>query len=195
MLFRSFLDLGSGAGNDVFIARRLVGNSGKVIGVDMTREMIEKANQNNNQLGFTNVEFRYGEIEQLPVEDSSIDVVISNCVLNLVPDKKKAFSEIFRVLKNGGHFCISDIVLKGKLPVGMKEAVEMYAGCVAGALQYHEYMDIIHECGFVNPEVKKEKKIEIPNLVLLNYISIEELEDFKKSGNEIISITVFAEKS
>ena len=129
------LDLGSGAGNDVFVARRIVGESGSVTGMDFTDEMLEKARGNNEKMAYSNVEFVKGDIEDIPLPENSYDVVISNCVLNLVPDKQKAFAEIMRVLKPGGHFCVSDIVLKGELPDDMREAASLYAGCVSGALQ------------------------------------------------------------
>ena len=132
------LDLGSGAGNDVFIARRLVGTKGKVIGLDFTDEMIKKARKNADKMKYNNVEFRKGDIEDMPVNDETVDVIVSNCVLNLVPDKEKAFFEMYRVLKTGGHFCVSDIVLNGELPEGILEAAALYTGCVAGALQMDE---------------------------------------------------------
>lgn len=188
------LDLGSGAGNDVFIARRTVGESGKLIGIDFTDEMIEKARLNCDKLGYNNVEFRKGDIEKMPVGACTIDVAISNCVLNLVPNKKKAFSEIFRVLKPGAHFCVSDIVIKGELPEKMMNAAAMYTGCVTGALQMDEYLNIIAESGFENTTIHKKKKISIPDEVLLDYISPEELLEFKNSATEILSITVNAEK-
>lgn len=188
------LDLGSGAGNDVFVARAIVGESGKVIGIDFTPEMIAKAEQNKQKLGFKNVEFRPGEIESMPVEDNSIDVVISNCVLNLVPDKEKAFSEIFRVLKTGAHFCVSDIVLKGELPESVQKSAAMYTGCVAGALQMEDYLGVIKKSGFKNIEVKTEKKISLPDELLLHYVSKEELDKFCNSGSGVYSITVNAEK-
>ncbi|MBI5463497.1 MAG: arsenite methyltransferase, partial [Ignavibacteriales bacterium] len=165
------LDLGSGAGNDVFVARRLVGERGRVIGVDMTEAMIEKANENNRKLGYANVEFRLGEIENLPVASYSVDVVISNCVLNLVPDKSKAFAEIFRVLKPGGHFSISDIVVSAELPPAIQQVAALYAGCVSGALKKNEYLRLLSEAGFANVVVKKEKKIDVPDDILLEYMS------------------------
>jgi len=188
------LDLGAGAGNDVFIARRYVGESGKVIGVDMTQDMIDTAIENNKKLKYNNVEFRLGEIESLPVENDTIDLVISNCVLNLVPNKDKAFSEIFRVLKNGGRFCISDIVLNTILPEKLQSAAEMYAGCVAGAMQKKEYMDVIKSSGFTNIQIVKEKNIKIPSSILMNYLDLNEIDEFNKKLNPIISITVVAEK-
>lgn len=188
------LDLGSGAGNDAFVARALVGTSGKVIGVDMTASMIDKARKNNDTLGFNNVEFRLGEIEHLPIGSNMVDVIVSNCVLNLVPNKNQAFAEMFRVLKPGGHFSVSDIVLKGELPDGLRTAAEMYAGCVAGAIQLEDYLDGIRAAGFANVSVPKDRAITIPDDILGNYLSADEIEAFKQSGNQITSVTVYGEK-
>ena len=188
------VDLGSGAGNDVFVARSLVGETGKVIGIDMTEEMLAKANKNNGKLGYSNVEFKFGEIEEIPLDNNSINVVISNCVLNLVPDKKKAFSEIFRILKPGGHFCVSDVVLKGDLPPALQKSAEMYAGCVAGALQQKDYLKAIENSGFTKIEIKKSKAIDIPDDILLRLLSINELREFHASGTGIFSITVVGYK-
>jgi arsenite methyltransferase len=188
------VDLGSGAGNDVFVARTLVGNDGKVIGIDFTEEMLEKANKNNAKLGFNNVEFKFGEIENIPLEADSTNVVVSNCVLNLVPDKQKAFSEVYRILKPGGHFCISDIVLIGELPEGLKKSASMYAGCVSGALQKEEYMADITNAGFADVEIKKSKGIQLPNDIVKEYLNNEEFELFKKSEFGIFSITVVGYK-
>ena len=190
----SVLDLGSGAGNDCFVARALVGETGYVAGIDFTEAMIEKARENARTLGYTNVDFIQGDIDDIPVRFGVVDVVISNCVLNLVPDKPKAFSEMFRVLKQGGHFCISDVVLKGELPAGVKEDATMYAGCVSGALPREEYLSIIEEAGFTNVEVKKEKKIDLPDELLSLYMSVEELEKFKNGETGIFSITVTGKK-
>lgn len=190
----SVLDLGSGAGNDVFIARKLVGETGKVTGVDFTEAMVEKANENKGTLGFQNVEFILGDIEELPVATQSMDVVISNCVLNLVPDKNKAYQEVFRVLKSGGHFSISDVVLHGDLPKGILEAAEMYAGCVSGALEKGEYLKVIENAGFQNLEIRKEHEIHLPDSLLLQFISSEELEAYRKKKSAIISISINAEK-
>ena len=190
----SILDLGSGAGNDCFVARSLVGETGQVTGLDFTDEMIQKANANKEKLGYENINFVKGDIENIPLEENSIDIVISNCVLNLVPDKKKAFSELFRVLRAGGHFCISDVVLEGELPMKLQMAGEMYAGCVAGALQKTDYLNIIEECGFKETTVHKETLHIIPDNLLLNFISNEELDAYKKSGNGIYSITVSSKK-
>lgn len=188
------LDLGCGAGNDVFVARTKVGKTGKVIGIDMTQEMIDKANRNKEKLGLKNIEFKLGEIEQLPINNDVIDVVISNCVLNLVPDKKAAFSEIYRVLKEGAHFCISDIVLVGDLPDGLRKSAEMYAGCVSGALQESEYLGIINEIGFKNIEIKSRKTIELPDELLNEYLNATEIEEFRKNKTGIFSITVVGQK-
>ncbi len=188
------VDLGSGAGNDCFVSRAIVGASGHVIGIDMTEAMIEKARANADKLGFNNVEFRFGEIEKMPITANRADVVVSNCVLNLVPDKRKAFSEIFRILKKGGHFSISDVVLVGELPEGLQQDAEMYAGCVSGAIQKEEYLSIISENGFVNVLVQKEKAISIPDEILGNYMSADEISEYKKGSFGIFSITVYAEK-
>lgn len=188
------LDLGSGAGNDVFVARRIVGDQGYVIGVDFTEAMIAKANVNKQKLGFANVEFRQGDIEQLPVDSSAVDVVISNCVLNLVPDKARAFGEIFRVLKPGGHFSISDIVVTAPLPHKLQAVAELYAGCVSGAIARQEYLDIIRSTGFKDIKVVREKPIQIPEEALAEYLSDQEREEYKNSGVQIQSITVTAEK-
>lgn len=189
------IDLGSGAGNDCFVARHETGENGKVIGIDFTRAMINKARSNAEKLGFNNVEFREGDIDDMPVSDNVADVVVSNCVLNLVPDKQKVISEIFRVLKAGGHFSISDIVLVGELPEALKEDAEMYAGCVAGAIQKDEYLGYIKELGFENISIQKEKSIHLPNDILVRYLSESGLEDFRKGNSGIYSITVFAQKS
>ena len=188
------VDLGSGAGNDAFVARSIVGNTGHVIGIDMTEPMLEKANKNVKTLGFTNVEFRHGDIENIPIENNTADVVVSNCVMNLVPNKQKAFSETFRILKSGGHFSISDIVLKGELPDNIRSAATMYAGCVSGAQQMEEYLSTIKQTGFINITVQKEREIHIPNELLLRYISLDELREFKKNHVGIFSITVYADK-
>ena len=188
------VDLGSGAGNDCFIARSITGESGKVIGIDFTEKMIEKARLNAEKLHYRNVEFRQGDIENMPLAGNVADVVVSNCVLNLVPDKKQAFAETFRVLKKGGHFSVSDIVLVGELPDGLKKSAEMYAGCVSGAIQKEEYLSIISETGFSKTTVQKEKRINLPDEILKGYLSENEIDEFKKGKSGIFSITVFAEK-
>jgi SAM-dependent methyltransferase len=188
------LDLGSGAGNDCFVARAFVGEKGKVTGIDFTEAMVEKALENNQKLGYTNVEFMLGDIEEMPLPDNAFDVVISNCVLNLVPDKAKAFKEIYRVLKPGGHFCVSDVVLSGDLPDKIKQDAEMYAGCISGAIQKNDYLKIILENNFTDVSIEKEKEIAIPNPILLKYLSMDELLKFKKEKTGIYSITVKAKK-
>ena len=189
------IDLGSGAGNDCFVARTLVGEKGKVIGIDMTPAMIEKARENSLKLGYKNVEFRLGDIENMPLHSDEADVIISNCVLNLVPEKVKAFGEIFRILKPGGHISISDVVLKGSLPEGLASDAEMYAGCVAGAIDKQEYLDIMSKAGLVNISVKKEREIVLPDEILIKYLGKDELERFRNSDNGIFSISLYAEKS
>lgn len=191
---QTVVDLGSGAGNDVFIARAAVGETGRVIGVDMTPEMIAKAKENAARRGFRNVEFRLGDIESLPVEDASADVVVSNCVLNLVPDKKRAFAEIFRILKPGGRFCVSDIVLKGELPAKLRTAAELYVGCVAGAVDREDYVGVIRQTGFVATEIKSSKKLDLPDEVLLEHIDADALSLYRSSGAAVLSITVVGEK-
>lgn len=188
------IDLGSGAGNDCFVARHETGPEGKVIGIDFTEPMINKARANAEKLGYNNVEFRFGDIEEMPVSDDVADVVVSNCVLNLVPDKQKVVSEIFRVLKPGGHFSISDIVLEGELPPELKNDAEMYAGCVAGAIQKSDYLKYIKEAGFTDITVQKEKPIEIPDDILAQYLDQEQINEFNTGKTGIYSITVFAAK-
>jgi ubiquinone/menaquinone biosynthesis C-methylase UbiE len=188
------IDLGSGAGNDCFVARHETGAEGKVIGIDFTEAMIAKARVNAEKLGFHNVEFRQGDIENMPVTSNIANVVVSNCVLNLVPNKAGVFKEILRVLKPGGHFSISDVVLVGQLPDSLKNIAEMYAGCVAGAIQKEEYLNLIKETGFTNITIQKEKAITIPDDILKQYVSDEEIKKFKDSGVGIFSITVFAKK-
>jgi arsenite methyltransferase len=190
----SVVDLGSGAGNDCFVARALTGETGKVTGLDFTEPMIEKARFNLKKLGYKNVRFLLGDIEEMPVESGTTDVVISNCVLNLVPDKRKVFSEIFRILKSGGHLSVSDVVLRGDLPEKIKNAAEMYAGCVSGAIEINQYLNLMSDAGMVNILVQKEKMITIPDETLLIYLDQKELKSFRKSGSGIFSITVYAEK-
>ncbi len=188
------VDLGSGAGNDAFVARSLTGEKGKVIGIDMTEKMIAKSRANAEKLGFNNVEFRFGDIENMPLSSYVADVVVSNCVLNLVPDKEKAFAETFRILKPGGHFSVSDIVIHGDLPDSLRESAELYAGCIAGAIQKDDYINIIKASGFINVTIQKERLINLPDVVLEGYLSAEELKIYSSSGMGIYSITVYAEK-
>ncbi len=188
------IDLGSGAGNDAFVARKVTGEKGKVIGIDFTEAMIARARDNAEKLGLNNVEFRQGDIEDMPVTSNKADVIVSNCVLNLVPNKHKVFSEVYRVLKPGGHFSISDIVLEGELPSKWKEVAELYAGCVSGAIQKSEYLAIIKEAGFKNITLQKDKTIIIPDEILASYLSADEISEYKKGKTRIASITVYAEK-
>lgn len=188
------VDLGSGAGNDCFVARAETGATGRVIGLDMTPAMIDRARQNAKAFGFTNVEFVYGDIEDMPLPDQLADVVVSNCVMNLVPDKRKAFAETYRILKPGGHFSISDIVLKGDLPTGLRHEAELYVGCVAGAIPKPDYLQIVQEAGFVNSTVQKEREIDLPDDVLQNYLSPAEIAEYRQQDRGIYSITVYAQK-
>lgn len=188
------IDLGSGAGNDCFIARNETGETGKVIGIDFTPAMIDKARANAEKLGFHNVEFRHGDIEAMPVTSNIADVIVSNCVLNLVPNKDGVFKEIYRVLKPGGHFSISDVVLVGDLPDALRKDAEMYAGCVSGAIQKDAYLALIAGNGFQNVTVQKQKPIVIPDDILSKYLKPDELNAFKAGSTGIFSITVFAEK-
>lgn len=188
------IDLGSGAGNDCFVARHETGSEGKVIGIDFTPNMIAKARNNAEKLGYNNVEFRLGDIDDMPVSDKVADVVVSNCVLNLVPNKEKVISEMYRVLKPSGHFSVSDIVLVGELPDALREDAEMYAGCVAGAIQKEEYLQSIIGQGFKNLKIQKEKPIVIPEDILGKYLTPEEVKTFNKGETGIFSITVYAEK-
>lgn len=188
------VDLGSGAGNDAFVAREIAGPTGKVLGLDMTPAMIDKARENAEKLGFNNVEFRLGDIEDMPIGGNRADVVVSNCVLNLVPDKQKAFSEIYRILKPGGHFSISDVVIQGTLPEGLRNDAEMYAGCVAGAILKDDYLDLIRQTGFKGIQVQKERAIQIPDDILSNYLSPHEIQEVKEGQVGIFSINVYGEK-
>jgi SAM-dependent methyltransferase len=188
------IDLGSGAGNDCFVARAAAGVTGKVIGIDFTPAMIAKARINAAKLGFENVQFREGDIDDMPLASEIADVIVSNCVLNLVPNKDGVFKEIFRVLKQGGHFSISDVVLVGQLPEALRKDAEMYAGCVAGAIQKEVYLELIHSNGFTNIQIQKEKAIIIPDDILINYLKPAAINDFKNGQTGIFSITVYAEK-
>ncbi len=194
------LDLGSGAGFDCFLAADKVGKKGKVIGIDMTPEMVDKARENVQKGKYENVEFRLGEIENLPVADSSADVIISNCVINLAPDKKKVFMEAFRVLKPGGRLMISDIVLLKELPDSIKSSVEAYVGCVSGAVLKDKYIEAIKEAGFQEVRVIDETSFPYENLendptsraIIENFdISPEET---KEAVSSIISINIYGIK-
>ena len=188
------VDLGSGAGNDCFIARHETGETGKVIGIDFTPAMIDKARSNAEVRGFNNVEFRQGDIESMPITANTADVIVSNCVLNLVPNKDAVIKDIYRVLKPGGHFSISDVVLVGALPEGLRKDAEMYAGCVSGAIQKEVYMELIHANGFEQVTIQKEKAIIIPDDILINYLTADQITAFKNGATGIFSVTVFAKK-
>jgi len=188
------VDLGSGAGNDCFIARHETGETGKVIGVDFTPAMIDKARSNAEVRGFNNVEFRQGDIESMPITANTADVIVSNCVLNLVPNKDAVIKDIYRVLKPGGHFSISDVVLVGALPEGLRKDAEMYAGCVSGAIQKEVYIELIHANGFEQVTIQKEKAIIIPDDILINYLTTDQIVAFKNGATGIFSVTVFAKK-
>jgi arsenite methyltransferase len=190
----SVLDLGSGAGNDCFVAHALVGETGKITGIDFTDEMLEKARVNLGKLGYKNVSFIKGDIEDMPLPDDTYDVILSNCVLNLVPDKTRAFSEIHRVLAPGGHFCVSDVVIKGFLPENLRKDAELYAGCVSGAIDMDDYLGIIKMSGFINIEIHKQKEIQLPAELLEKYLLPAELEIFNTGNVGIFSITVSAYK-
>lgn len=188
------LDLGSGAGNDCFVARSIVGETGSITGLDFTDEMLKLAQANNQKLGYQNVQFVKGDIEEMPLPDNAFDVVISNCVLNLVPDKQLAFAQILRVLKPGGHFCVSDVVVKGDLPPAVRANAELYAGCVSGAINLVDYQGIIARAGFHFIAICKEKPIEIPDSVLLGVLSAEEFHQMMNSATGLFSVTVTAYK-
>ncbi len=188
------IDLGSGAGNDCFVARAETGETGKVIGIDFTPAMIEKARENAEKLGFNNVEFRQGDIEKMPITANVADVIVSNCVLNLVPNKNNVFKGIYRLLKPGGHFSISDVVLVGALPDALQKDAEMYAGCIAGAIQKDDYLQLIKNNGFEEMVVQKEKAIHIPDDILQQYLDADQLSAFRNGTTGIFSITVFAQK-
>jgi len=189
------LDLGSGAGNDCFVARAIVGDTGKVTGLDFTDAMVRRAVENAEKLGLSNILFVKGDIEEMPFPDSTFDVIVSNCVLNLVPDKNKAFAEMMRVLKPSGHFCVSDVVLKGNLPEELKNDAELYTGCVSGAMEISEYLSIIEMQGFKNITVHKQKEIVIPEEIMDKYLSRTESIRYKNSDTGIYSITVSGSKN
>src|SRR5687768_13685877 len=188
------VDLGSGAGNDCFIARSITGENGKIFGIDFTEKMIEKAKANARKLNYKNVEFLYGDVENIPLAGGIADVVVSNCVLNLVPDKQQAFAETFRILKKGGHFSVSDIVLVGDLPEALQKSAEMYVGCVSGAIQKEQYLSIIEKAGFDNIHIQKEKRISLPVEILNQYLSTDQIIEFNNGKRGIYSITVYGEK-
>ena len=184
------IDLGSGAGNDCFIAREETGESGHVIGIDFAPNMLERARTNTKKRGFTNVEFIEGDIEHLPLKDKTADVIVSNCVLNLLPRKDKIFKEIYRVLKPGGHFCISDIVLKGIFPKEFTDNAAMYAGCIASAIQHDDYLSEIEKAGISDIIIERTKTIIIPDEVLQEHLDETTINKYKTDNVGIYSITV-----
>jgi arsenite methyltransferase len=195
----TYLDLGSGAGIDCFLAAERVGKSGKVIGVDMTPEMIDRARENAKKAGFENVEFRLGEIEHLPVSDNSVDIITSNCVINLSPDKKAVFKDAFRVLKPGGKLMISDIVLLKELPEAVLHSVKAYVGCVSGALLKDEYLKIVKDSGFEDVEIVDEScagEVWVNDPLaesIIKQLGIT-IEEAKELGKSIVSIKLSAVK-
>jgi len=189
------LDLGSGAGLDAFVARRITGETGRVDGVDFTPEMVKKARANADSLGYDNASFHEGDIEDLPLDADTYDVVISNCVLNLVPDKDAAFAEMHRVLRPGGHFCVSDVVTRGTLPDDVRRSAALYAGCIAGALPESDYLQRLRDAGFENVEVASEKTIDVPDDVLTEHADEDDVRAFRASGGALVSITVRGQKT
>jgi ubiquinone/menaquinone biosynthesis C-methylase UbiE len=194
------LDLGSGAGFDAFLAAQRIGKTGRVIGVDMTPEMVKKAGENAQKGDYTNVEFRLGEIEKLPVEESSIDVVISNCVINLSPEKRKVFEEAFRVLKPGGRLMVSDLVLVKELPAAIKESVEAYVGCLAGAARREDYLRFLKQAGFENVKIMSQTGYPIEAMAndatakaVMEGAAIKK-EDAERLEDAVVSIKVSAMK-
>lgn len=188
------VDLGSGAGNDVFIAARLTGPSGKVIGVDMTEEMITLARENAAKLGYTNTSFELGYLDKNPLASNIADIVVSNCVFNLVPDKAGAFRETFRILRPGGHFSISDIVMEGSMPENLLAHALLYSGCVSGAVPRHNYLANIQAAGFEHVQILREKPIDIPDQWLKEHLTSDEYRQYRDANFSLYSVTVFGKK-
>lgn len=184
------VDLGSGAGNDCFIAREETGENGHVFGIDFALQMLAKARANASRRGFTNIEFLEGDIENMPLPDQTADVVVSNCVLNLLPRKDRIFKEIYRVLKPGGHFCISDVVLNGAFPKEFTDNAAMYAGCIASAIQREDYLGEIEKANFIDIKVERTKTITIPDEVLQEHLDQATIAKYKIGNVGIYSITV-----
>lgn len=184
------VDLGSGAGNDCFIAREETGETGRVIGIDFAPQMLAKARNNATKRGFTNIVFLEGDIEEMPLSDCTANVIVSNCVLNLLPQKNKIFKEIYRVLKPGGHFCISDVVLNGTFPKEFTDNAAMYAGCIASAIQREDYLNEIEKANFTDIKVERTKTITIPDEVLQEHLDKSTIEKYKAGNVGIYSITV-----
>lgn len=184
------VDLGSGAGNDCFIAREETGETGRVYGIDFAPQMLAKARANATRRGFTNIDFLEGDIEAMPLPDKTADVVVSNCVLNLLPRKDKIFKEIYRVLKPGGHFCISDVVLNGHFPKEFTDNAAMYAGCIASAIQREDYLGEIVKANFADIKVERTKTVIVPDEVLEEHLDRATIEKYKAGNVGIYSITV-----
>ena len=188
------VDLGSGAGNDAFVARAVVGEEGRVIGIDMADSMIAKARTNAEKQAFNNVEFRLGDIEDVPLADNTADVVVSNCVFNLVPDKDRAFEETKRILKPGGHFAISDIVTVGDLPEGLRHEAALYVGCISGAIDKEDYLQIVRDAGYENISVSRIREIDLENGLIDKYLGPEKRQEFRDSNVGIFSMTIVGYK-
>lgn len=188
------VDLGSGAGNDACIAGIETGRKGRVIGIDFTPEMVDRATRNAEKLGYNHLMFLEGNIENLPLKDHSADVVISNCVLNLVPNKRRAFGEMFRILKGGGHFSISDIVTVGNLPPEIQQNADAYAGCISGAVAKEQYLAMLEEVGFEGLLEQKLKPITMDDALLTRFLSARELELWRTGKHGVFSIQLFGVK-
>lgn len=188
------VDLGSGAGNDAFVARAETGETGRVIGLDFTREMVDRARTVAASRGYTNVEFLLGDIESMPIAAATADIVISNCVLNLVPDKQSAFREMFRITKPGGRFCVSDIVVDGELPPAVKRSIEAYVGCVAGAIPREQYLDLLREAGFSAVRIAAEHSVVPPDNLLRTMFDEATIRAYRESGARTTSVTVLGRR-
>ncbi len=188
------VDLGSGAGNDAFVARAAVGAEGRVIGLDFTDEMIASARSIAAERGFDNVEFVHGEIEAMPLAGDIADIVISNCVLNLVPDKRRAFEEMFRIIRPGGRFCVSDVVVDGPFLPGVRESLEAYVGCIGGAIERELYLELLGEAGFVEIEIAAEHRIAPPREILSKAFDRATIDAYHAGKSQIASVTVRGRK-
>jgi SAM-dependent methyltransferase len=188
------VDLGCGAGNDCFVARERTGLTGKVIGVDITESMIERARKNAEMAGYNNVEFRLGDVENLPVSDQTANAVICNCVLNLVPDKSIALLESYRVMKHHGHLSIAEIVVIGNMPQALKEDAEMYAGCLTGAMAKDDFLRLVEVSGFENVRTADMKPVELPDAMLRSHLSDDQHREYQKGMFGLFTITATADK-
>lgn len=188
------IDLGSGAGIDSFLAREKAGLTGKVIGVDMTERMIEKARKNADLAGYNNVEFRLGEIENIPVAEKTAHVILANGILNMVPDRKRAMAEIYRVMKHHGQLCVSDFMTRGDLPKGLRMDAEMYVGCMAGSMPVDDFVRMLEEAGLEEISIREEVKKELPDAMLHYYLPPDEAQQFREGTPGIYSVTITAQK-